>query len=113
MNPTTARSAAQLLEVRPTRPSSGRTNGLFFSSTGDGSVSLAVDQRPREPTLADLAAAVRGYMTVDPAMVARAAAGRAAITSGADPLLTLGLVVWPSEKVTAAQASTRMAAGSG
>jgi hypothetical protein len=37
-------------------------------------------------------------------MLARAAAGRAAITSGADPVLTLGLVVWPSEKVTDAQA---------
>jgi hypothetical protein len=70
-----------------------------------------VDQRPREPTLAELAAAVRGYMTVDPAMIARAAAGRAAINLGADPLLTLGLVVWPSERVTAAQA--RMAVRSG
>jgi hypothetical protein len=70
-----------------------------------------VDQRPREPTLAELAAAVRGYMTVDRAMIARAAAGRAAIHAGADPLLTLGLVVWPSDTVIAAQA--RPAARSG
>ena len=50
-------------------------------------------------------------MAVDPAMIARAAAGRTAINLGADPLLMLGLVVWPSERVMAAQA--RMAARSG
>ena len=50
-------------------------------------------------------------MTVDPAMIKRAAAERAAINLGADPLLTLRLVIWPSEMVMAAQA--RMATRSG
>ena len=66
-----------------------------------------MDQRPREPALAELAAAAKGHTTPDRAMLARAAAGRDAINSGADPVLTLGLVVWPSERVKAAQASAR------
>ena len=36
------------------------------------------------------------------ALLARADAGRVAIAEGADPVLMLALVVWPSENVTAA-----------
>jgi hypothetical protein len=43
----------------------------------------------------------------DRALLARAAAGRDAIGFGADPVLTLALVVWPSEKVTAAQTTAQ------
>jgi hypothetical protein len=53
------------------------------------------------------------HPTPDRALLARAAAGRDAINSGADPVLTLGLVIWPSERVTAAQVSARMTARSG
>ena len=60
-----------------------------------------------EPTLADLAAVARGYVRPNQALMARARAGREAIGLGADPALTLALVVWPNEKVTAAQTSMR------
>ena len=43
----------------------------------------------------------------DRALLARAAAGREAVSFGADPVLTLALVVWPNERVTAAQMSKR------
>jgi hypothetical protein len=49
-----------------------------------------------------VAVAMRGRKP-DRALLARAAAGREAISFGADPALTLALVVWPNEKVTAAQ----------
>ncbi len=43
----------------------------------------------------------------DRALMDRARAGREAVSFGADPALTLALVVWPNEKVTAAQTSAR------
>jgi hypothetical protein len=39
----------------------------------------------------------------DRALLERAAAGREAVSFGADPALTLALVVWPNETVAAAQ----------
>jgi hypothetical protein len=39
----------------------------------------------------------------DRALMARGRAGREAVSFSADPALTLALVVWPIEKVTAAQ----------
>ena len=62
---------------------------------------------PVEPTLAELAAVARDYVRPNQALMARARAGREAISFGADPALTLALVVWPNEKVTAAQTSMR------
>lgn len=53
--------------------------------------------------LAELAAAAQGNPKPDRALLARAAAGRDAIRfAGADPVLTLALVVWPPEELTAA-----------
>ncbi len=57
--------------------------------------------RPREATLAELVAAARGHTIPDRALLARAHAGHAAVDRGADPALTLALVVWPTENVTA------------
>jgi hypothetical protein len=56
-----------------------------------------------EPIHADLVAAAMTRRKADRALMARARAGREAVTFGADPALTLALVVWPNEKVTAAQ----------
>jgi hypothetical protein len=56
----------------------------------------------REPTLAELVHAAKGCTIPDRALLVRAAAGRVAIAEGADPVLTLALVVWPSVELTAA-----------
>ena len=56
----------------------------------------------KEPTRAQLVAATQGHTTPDRALLVRAAAGRKAIDHGADPVLTLGLVVWPSEELVTA-----------
>ena len=53
-------------------------------------------------TAAELAAAARGYWRPDRALLVRAAAGREAVQLGADPALTLALVVWPPEQFLAA-----------
>jgi hypothetical protein len=66
-----------------------------------------VSVRPREPTLAELVAAAQGYPRPDRALLARAAAGREAIDHGADPELTLALVVWPSGKAQVAETAAR------
>ncbi|MGZ4440964.1 MAG: hypothetical protein ACXVZN_11450, partial [Gaiellaceae bacterium] len=66
-----------------------------------------MNARPREPTLAELGAAAKGCTIPDRALLVRAAAGRDAVSFGADPMLTLALVVWPSAKVTAACEATR------
>jgi hypothetical protein len=63
-----------------------------------------VSVRQREPTRAELVAAAQGYPKPDRALLARAHAGRVAIAAGADPVLTLGLVVWPSDELLAALA---------
>jgi hypothetical protein len=64
---------------------------------------VAIQGAQVEPIHADLVAAAMKHRTPDRALLARAAAGRAAVSFGADPALTLALVVWPSEKVMAAQ----------
>jgi hypothetical protein len=66
---------------------------------------VARDHTPsviRDPTLAELVAAAKGRTIADRALLVRAAAGREAIEQGADPVLTLALVVWPTETLTAA-----------
>jgi hypothetical protein len=68
---------------------------------------VAVPGDRLEPTSAELVAAVKGHTRPDRALLARARAGREAVDCGADPALTLALVVWPSEKVAVAQASAR------
>jgi hypothetical protein len=68
---------------------------------------VVVEGAQFEPIHADLVAAAMRGRRPDRALLERAAAGREAVDRGADPALTLALVVWPSEKVTAAQASTR------
>ena len=55
-----------------------------------------------EVTLDELREAARGYMKADRALLVRAAAGREAVQFGADPALTLALVVWPPEQLLAA-----------
>ena len=64
---------------------------------------MAIQGVQVEPIHADLVAAAMRQRTPDRALLARAAAGREAVSFGADPALTLALVVWPSEKVMAAQ----------
>jgi hypothetical protein len=50
----------------------------------------------------------------DPALLARAAAGRDAVRfAGADPVLTLALVVWPSDELAAALEHAGTVKGSG
>jgi hypothetical protein len=56
-----------------------------------------------DPVHAELVAAAVRHRKPDRALMARARAGREAVTFGADPALTLALVVRPNEKVTAAQ----------
>ncbi|MHB8468167.1 MAG: hypothetical protein ACYDCH_00180 [Gaiellaceae bacterium] len=67
----------------------------------------------RGPTLAELVAAASQPRTPDRALLARAAAGREAIDHGADPALTLALVVWPSEELAAMLEHAGAVKGSG
>lgn len=69
--------------------------------------------RQREPTHADLVAATQGHTTPDRALLTRAKAGREAIDRGADPELTLALVVWPSDELAAALEHAGSVKGSG
>ena len=64
---------------------------------------MAIQGVQVEPIHADLVAAAMSSRRPDRALLARARAGREAVSFGADPALTLALVVWPSEKVMAAQ----------
>jgi hypothetical protein len=66
---------------------------------------VAVDGAPVDPIHAELVAMAMRQRRPDRALLARAAAGREAVSFGADPVLTLALVVWPSTRVTAAQTS--------
>ena len=68
---------------------------------------VAVEGARFDPIHAELVAVAMRQRTPDRALLARAAAGREAVSFGADPALTLALVVWPSEKVTAAQMPKR------
>ena len=68
---------------------------------------VAVEGAPVDAIHAELVAVAMRQRRPDRALLARAAAGREAVSFGADPVLTLALVVWPSEKVTAAQTATR------
>ena len=58
-----------------------------------------------QPIPGVLVAAAMRSKKPDRALLERARAGREAITLGADPALTLALIVWPNEKVTAAQSA--------
>jgi hypothetical protein len=60
-----------------------------------------------DPVHAELVAVAMRQRRPDRDLLARARAGREAISFGADPVLTLALVVWPNERVTAAQTSRR------
>ena len=68
---------------------------------------VAVQGAPVDRVHAELVAAAMRGSKPDRALMARARAGREAVSFGADPVLTLGLVVWPSEKVTLAQTTAR------
>jgi hypothetical protein len=60
-----------------------------------------------ERPLGELAAVAAQHRTPDRALLERAAAGRDAIRfANADPELTLALVVWPPEELTAALTRT-------
>jgi hypothetical protein len=60
----------------------------------------------RPPADAAAAAVTADQAKPDRALLDRAAAGREAIDRGADPLLVLALVVWPTEAVVEAAKST-------